>query len=153
MSLRTFGNGFEKNPAFEASFAAEMTEVVLDLKKLKVKPGDYTVAFYGSAVAKYRDQLPVFENLQEQLRVETAEEIRLKMEQKNLADKDNAGGSDDRQTEDPSARIAETLKKVSARIVVLKQKVKVAQSRAAPKDIVDIVVSQPVRIRVRANGK
>ncbi|MFT5326673.1 MAG: hypothetical protein ACI8P0_004553, partial [Planctomycetaceae bacterium] len=54
ISLKTFGPGFEGVPAFDASLTAETSEAVLDLAKLKTPPGDYTIAFYGSAVAKYR---------------------------------------------------------------------------------------------------
>ena len=32
---------------------------MLDLAKLKTPPGEYTIAFYGNAVAKYRPQQDV----------------------------------------------------------------------------------------------
>ncbi len=51
--LSTFGSGFDQNPAFEVPLTADSSEAVLDLAKLKTLPGDYTIAFYGSAVAKY----------------------------------------------------------------------------------------------------
>ena len=53
MSLRTFGAGFDHNPAFDFSLANDQTDVTLDLAKLKTPPGEYTIAFYGGAVAKY----------------------------------------------------------------------------------------------------
>ncbi len=56
ISLKTFGAGFERAPAFDASLTAETSEAVLDLAALKTPPGEYVVAFYGSAVAKYRTQ-------------------------------------------------------------------------------------------------
>lgn len=54
MSLKTFGAGFERNAAFDFSLADDQTQAVIDLAKLKPAPGDYTIAFYGGAVAKYR---------------------------------------------------------------------------------------------------
>src|SRR5690606_17600661 len=54
VQLRAFGEGFEAVPRFEASLTASSSEVVLDLAALKTLPGDYLIAFYGAAVAKYR---------------------------------------------------------------------------------------------------
>lgn len=53
MSLQTFGAGFERTPNFEMSLTQDQSEAVLDLARLKTPPGQYTVAFYGGAVAKY----------------------------------------------------------------------------------------------------
>ncbi|MEZ6057059.1 MAG: serine protease, partial [Planctomycetaceae bacterium] len=57
MSLKTMGVGFDQQPAFDIPLTEDASQVVLDLAKLKTPPGDYTVAFYGSAVAKYREHL------------------------------------------------------------------------------------------------
>ncbi|MEZ6059508.1 MAG: PPC domain-containing protein [Planctomycetaceae bacterium] len=56
ISLKTFGPGFERNPAFDAPLTADASQVEFDLAALKTPPGEYVVAFYGSAVAKYRAQ-------------------------------------------------------------------------------------------------
>ncbi len=53
ISLKTFGNGFEQNPKFDLPLASDSSEAVLDLAQLKTPPGDYKIAFYGTAVAKY----------------------------------------------------------------------------------------------------
>ncbi len=53
MSLKTFGAGFERAPTLEFSLAEDQNDVTLDLAALKTKPGDYTIAFYGGAVANY----------------------------------------------------------------------------------------------------
>ena len=55
MSLQTFGAGLERAPKFDLSLVNDQSEAVLDLGRLKTPPGDYTVAFYGGAVAKYVD--------------------------------------------------------------------------------------------------
>ncbi len=53
ISLRTFGDGFENNPSFELPLGSDHSEATLDLAQLKTPPGDYAIAFYGTAVAKY----------------------------------------------------------------------------------------------------
>ena len=55
MQVRTFGAGFEGVPQFDVPLAADASQAVLDLAALKTPPGDYWIAFYGGAVAKYRD--------------------------------------------------------------------------------------------------
>ncbi|QDT12760.1 serine protease [Stieleria marina] len=55
IGMKTFGAGFERNPKFDLPIAKDHSETILDLAALKTKPGDYTVAFYGGAVAKHVD--------------------------------------------------------------------------------------------------
>ncbi len=57
LQLKTSGAGFEQAPRFDVSLASECSEVVLDLAALKTPPGDYLIAFYGTAVAKYQSAL------------------------------------------------------------------------------------------------
>ncbi len=54
LQLRTTGAGFEQVPRFDVSLASDRSEVTLDLAALKTSPGDYLIAVYGSAVAKYQ---------------------------------------------------------------------------------------------------
>jgi len=54
LQLKTLGAGFEQVPRFDVSLASDSSEVTLDLAALKTPPGDYLIAFYGSAVAKYQ---------------------------------------------------------------------------------------------------
>lgn len=58
LQLKTSGAGFEQVPRFDVSLAADSSEVTLDLAALKAQPGDYLIAFYGSAVAKYQGYDP-----------------------------------------------------------------------------------------------
>jgi len=55
MQVRAFGAGFERVPPFDVPLSADASQAVLDLGALKTPPGDYLIAFYGGAVAKYRD--------------------------------------------------------------------------------------------------
>ncbi len=53
MVMKTMGYGFESHPKFDLPLTKDSSEAALDLAKLKIAPGDYWIAFYGSAVAKY----------------------------------------------------------------------------------------------------
>jgi len=55
INARTFGPGFE-SMKIDLSLKEDKSEAVIDLAKYKVAPGDYVVAFYGGAVAKYKDK-------------------------------------------------------------------------------------------------
>jgi hypothetical protein len=54
INLRTYGAGFDRVPAFDVSLTAQSSTANIDLAALKTPPGEYTIAFYGCAVAKYR---------------------------------------------------------------------------------------------------
>src|SRR5690606_6921380 len=53
VKLKAYGAGFDGMKEFDLPVKAGAAEAVLDLAALKTAPGDYTLAFYGSAVAKY----------------------------------------------------------------------------------------------------
>ncbi len=57
LQLKTTGAGFEQVPRFDVSLASDSSEVTLDLAALKTPPGNYLIAFYGTAVAKYQSGL------------------------------------------------------------------------------------------------
>ncbi len=57
LQLKASGAGFEQVPRFDVSLLSDSSEVTLDLATLKTPPGDYLIAFYGSAVAKYQSSL------------------------------------------------------------------------------------------------
>lgn len=56
IELRAFGDIFERVPKFSVPITADSAEATLDTATLKTPPGDYVVAFYGGAVAKYQDK-------------------------------------------------------------------------------------------------
>lgn len=55
--LRTLGDSFERNGLFNISIAADQTQAVIDVAALKIPAGEYKIAFYGGAVAKYQSSL------------------------------------------------------------------------------------------------
>lgn len=122
VKFKTYGHGFEKTKEFEIPLKAEEHEVELDLAALKVEPGDYTIAFYGGAVTKYRYNPGAVGAAKEELK---------------KAEAALAAARADQQTEAKAAKTA------------AEKKLKSAEAAAKPKDIVDIVVSKPIHISIK----
>lgn len=121
LSLKTFGQGFDKNAAFDVSLKEDSSEAVLDLAKLKPAPGLYTIAFYGSAVAKYSYNPAAV--------VEAEDAVELA-----------------RQSVEDAPD--EEKQKAKAAVTAAEKHLQAVTKQAAPKDIVDIIVSQPIQIHV-----
>jgi hypothetical protein len=58
MQLRPMGCGFDRVAPFNVTLTEDKSEALLDLAALKLPPGDHWLAFYGGAVAKYREPKP-----------------------------------------------------------------------------------------------
>lgn len=154
MQLKTFGAGFERVAPFDVSLTADASEAVLDLAALKTPPGDYQISFYGSAVAKYRYHPEA---------VLAAEAAHKKAEEELKAiDAEVQAAAEQVKTASPEARaeaakaaeaIAAKRKAAAAAVVAAAAQVKKATEAAQPKDIVDIVVSEPIAIRVKPAEK
>ncbi len=112
ITMKSWCVGMGKVPGFDAPLNAEVSETVIDLAALKTKPGDYVLAFYGSAVAKYRYNPNA---------VAAAQTALEQAKQQGLPDAD---------------------------IQAAEQKLKDVTAKARPRDIVDIVVTKPITIRV-----
>lgn len=153
INASTMGHGFERFK-LEIPLDADSSEAVIDLAELKTPPGDYRIAFYGGAVAKYRynaDAIPVAEAdlkvAQQELADTQAEVLRLNQQ---LTDAPN-------ETKEALQNSLDSLtskqKNLSDRIKAAEQRVKQVTAQAKSKDIVDIVVSEPIEIRVKAAEK
>ncbi|MBI3866672.1 MAG: serine protease [Planctomycetia bacterium] len=154
LQLKTMGAGFDRVPMFDVSLEADSSQAVLDTGALKVPPGDYLIAFYGGAVAKYRHQPEV---------VAVVEVARKKAEQelaaadadlKKLTEAAQAASAADKAEADKAAGVAAAKQKAAAAaLAAAVERVKQATAAAAPRDIVDIVVSEPISIRVKPAEK
>jgi hypothetical protein len=149
MQVRTFGAGFEQAPPVPLPLNEDESQVVLDLAALKTQPGEYRIAFYGGAVAKYRHR-PDLVTAAEQAHQTAEQKIReLEAEAKRLAELAEAA------TEDQKAEARQALEQVTAQqeqaaaaLAAAAEQLKKATEAARPRDIADIVVSQPITIRV-----
>jgi hypothetical protein len=148
--LKALGAGFEGMPAFDLPLAADSSEAVLDLAALKTPPGDYTLAFFGSAVVKYR-HMPALVEAAEVAHRQAAEEVKkLEAEAQRLADEtQGATEAATPEIEQARAELAERQKAAAARLTAADNQLKKATEAARPKDIADIIVSQPIKIRVK----
>jgi hypothetical protein len=142
LKLRAYGEGFTALKEIDIPMKAEKAEAVLDLAALKTPPGEYTIAFYGTAVSKYRYNpaaVPLAEADQkkaEQIAIAAAAEAK-----KVAATDANAAKT-----------AAEKQKQADAAMASATKRMKEITTAAEPKDTVDIFVSEPVRISVKAAG-
>lgn len=154
ISLRTYGAGFEGVPAFDAALNAESSEAVLDLEKLKTAPGDYTIAFYGSAVAKYRYNMEALAAAEAELKQAQQNVKTLDAEVKTLTEAAKVVTEADKAGADKALQeVIQKHKAAEAEVAAADKRVKAATAVAKPKDIVDIVVSTPISIRVHPAEK
>ena len=150
MSLKTLGVGFESNPGFDTPLDAENSEAVLDLTKLKPPPGDYLIAFYGSAVAKYRYHADSVTMAEAELAKAKVEASSVAAEVKKLTEDAKTASDEEKAAIEKTAKEAAANQKLAvAAVTAAEKQLKAATTKAAPKDIVDIVVSTPIRIRVK----
>jgi hypothetical protein len=150
LQLKTSGEAFEGNPRFDVSISADTSEAVLDTAALKTPPGDYLIAFYGSAVMKYRynpkavtEAETAHQQAVEDATAVTAEVTRLTEEAAAVTPEKKA---------DADAAIAEaTVRKQSAdaAVTAAAAALKAATDAATPRDTADIVLSEPVAIKVK----
>ncbi|MCA9063066.1 MAG: serine protease [Planctomycetaceae bacterium] len=162
LQLKTFGAGFEGNPQFNVSLDAETSDVTLDLAKLKTPPGDYLIAFYGGAVVKYRlnpERVTAAESAKAIAAAEaaaSAEAVAAAQAAVEASQTTSAetSGSPDAGTPDkaePETALRNAMARKEAADKALKaaeEELKAATAAAQPKDIADIVVTEPVAVRV-----
>ena len=129
---------------------ADASEAVLDLEKLKTPPGDYVIAFYGSAVAKYRYFPEAVTAAEAALETAKTNAATLATEAKNLAEAAKTATEEQKaEAEKAAADAAASQKAADAAVAAADKQLKDATAKAQPKDIVDIVVSTPITIRVK----
>lgn len=140
IKLKGQGDGFTTLKELEIPIQAESAELALDLAALKTPPGEHTLVLYGSAVSKYRYNpaaLPLAE-----------------AEQKKAEERLAAAAAAAQQLAATDAAAAKTAaekqKQAEAAMAAATSRMKALSSAAEPKDTVDILVSQPIRLHVRA---
>ena len=140
--VKAYGEGFSALKEFEIPIKATDHVVEIDLAALKPPAGDYTIALQSLGICKYRYNpaaVPLAEAEQkkaEQLLAQAAAEA------KKLA-----------ATDAEAAKLAaEKQKQAEASMTAASSRMKAVATAAAPTDTVDIIISQPIRIRVLAEG-
>ncbi len=150
IGLKTFGAGFDRAASFDAPLTADSSEAVLDLAKLKTPPGDYLIAFYGSAVAKHRHNVDAIAAAEKAHQDAQAEAAKIAAELKQLSDQAAAATGQAKADAQKAVQAAtEKQKAFQVAVQAAAKQVKTATDQAKPKDIVDIIVSKPISVRVK----
>ena len=153
INLMGWSDGMENLPTMETSLTADTSEAVFDLAQTQ-KPGLYTVAFYGSAVTKYRYNPAAVEAAQ--AAVESAHERAQDLARKAaiLADEAKKVPVEQQEAANQAAQAAALQQTAAEQEVTSAQKnIQDATAKSQPTDIVDIIVSTPIKIRVNPTDK
>jgi len=154
LQLRTMGTGFDRAPQFDVSLTADQSQAILDTAALKTAPGDYLIAFYGGAVAKYRHQPEAIAVAEEAHKKAAQELMVIEAEMKKLSEAAKVAAAEAKPEADKAVEAATAKQKTAtAAVAAAADKIKQATAAAQPRDIVDIVVSEPIKIRVNPAEK
>jgi len=154
LQLRTMGTGFDRAPQFDVSLTADQSQAILDTTALKTAPGDYLIAFYGGAVAKYRHQPEAIAVAEEAHKKAAQELMVIEAEMKKLSEAAKVAAAEAKPEADKAVEAATAKQKTAtAAVAAAADKIKQATAAAQPRDIVDIVVSEPIKIRVNPAEK
>jgi len=150
ITMKVFGDGFEQAPSVKVPLNADTSEVVFDLAALKTPPGEYTIALYGGAVAKYRHRMDKLQQAEEAHRKAQEEVNALSEQLKQLeAQAKTATAEKQAEAEDTREKLAAQRQAAEAQLKAAAEQLKQATATAAPKDIAEIVVSEPIKIRIK----
>jgi hypothetical protein len=149
IELSPMGAAFRSVKAIDIPIKAPRSEVVLDLAALKTPPGEYALVLRGSAVAKYRYN-PEAVKLAEEERKKTEQEASAVAEAADKLAREAKTAPPGKKTEVENAAKAALGKRKSAEAakVDAARRMKAATDAATPRDIVDIVVAEPIRVLV-----
>ena len=90
IKLKAFGEGFEGVKELDVPLKATGMEAVLDFATLKTPPGEYTLAFYGPAVIKYRHNPDAAKTAEQEQKKAEQEALAIAEAAKKLADEAKA---------------------------------------------------------------
>jgi hypothetical protein len=140
IKVRAYGDGFTGIKEFDIPLKAATHEMAIDLAALKVAPGDYTFALQSLGICKYRYNpaaVPLAEAEQKKAEALAAAAA---AEAKKVAATDAAAAK----------TAAEKQKQADAAMADATKRMKAVSTAASPTDTVDIIISQPIRVSVKA---
>jgi hypothetical protein len=151
VKLKPLGGDFAGVSAFDVPSKVEQSEVVLDLAALKLAAGDYTLALHGGVVSKYSYNPEAVKLVEaEQREIEKNAAIAAAELQKLTVAAKEAPPEKAAETQALTKAAGEKMKAMEAAKADVVKRMKSVSDVAAPKEIVDIVVSEPIRVRVKA---
>ena len=150
IKLKPYGTVFGAVKEIDLPIKAGTSEAVLDLAALKTPPGDYTLAFSGIAVTKHRPNQDDVKTAEEEQKRVSEEVAALTAAAKSEAEKAGAAPAEGKDEAAKASNAAsEKQKTAEAALAEVKKRLKSLTDAAAPKDILDFIVSDPIRISVK----
>ncbi len=147
INMSTFGSPFESFK-FDLPLDADSSEAIMDLAK--TPPGEYLIALYGSAVSKHRHNVAAITVAEQEHTKAQETAAALAAEVTRLSEQAKvASGQAKTEAEKSLAAVTAEKKAADAAVAAAEKRVAAAKSQANPKDIVDIIVSEPIKIRVQ----
>jgi hypothetical protein len=140
IKVKAYGEGFSAIKEFDIPLKAATHELALNLAELKIAPGDYTFALQSLGICKYRYNpaaVPLAEADQKKAEAALAAAA---AEAKKIAATDA----------EAAKKAAEKQKAAEAAMTAATSRMKSVSTAANPTDTVEILISQPIRVSVKA---
>lgn len=140
IKVKAYGEGFSAIKEFDIPLKAATHELALNLAELKIVPGDYTFALQSLGICKYRYNpaaVPLAEAEQKKAEAALAAAA---AEAKKIAATDA----------EAAKKAAEKQKAAEAAMSAATSRMKSVSTAANPTDTVEILISQPIRVSVKA---
>jgi hypothetical protein len=151
IKFKAYGTFFGNMKEIDVPIKAATSEAVVDLAALKTAPGDYTLAFKGIGITKYHPSQIAVKMAEEQLKKAKQEVAILTAGAKNLAEKVTTVPAAEKAAATNAAKIALGKQKLAeAAVTDATNSLKTITAAAAPKDILDIFVSEPIQVSIKA---
>jgi hypothetical protein len=139
LKVRVYGEGFSAIKEFDIPIKAATHELVVDVAALKIPAGEHSFALQSLGISRYRYN-PAAVPLAE-------------AEQKKAQELANAAAAEAKKVAATDAaaakRAAEKQKQAEALMATASTKMKAITTAAEPKDTVDIIISEPIRLSVK----
>jgi hypothetical protein len=150
IKLKPYGTTFTAMKEIDLPIKAATAEAVLDMAAMKTPPGDYTLAFSGIGVTKYRPNQDSVKRAEAEQKKAAEEVASLAAAAKAHADKATAAPPEQKEEATKAAKAAaDKHKAAETALADVNKRLKTVTDAAAPKDVLDFVVSEPVRISVK----
>ncbi len=151
LKMKTYGAGFEAVKEFDIPLNAPAAEAVIDLAALKTPPGEFSIAFYGTAVVNYRYNPASIKVAEESQKKAMDDATAQTAEAQRLANEAAAAPPEKKADADNAAKLAlEKQKQAEAALAEAGKRLKSATDAAAPVDMTEIFVSEPIRLAIKA---
>lgn len=151
IKLKPFGTVFAGLAPIDVPFKASTVDVTLDLASLKTPPGEYVLAFSGISVVKHHSNPDVVRAAEEeQKRASQIVAVETAAAKDRTAEAAKADGDTKASATQAATVAVQRQKNAEAALAEATRHLKAMTEAAATKDILDFLVTEPIRISVKA---